>query len=356
MSSGNKLQFENMLTQVVEQGGNDLYLSAGNFPLMRVSGNLTPLNQEVLTGNSIEELLLPLITPEQNNLLKQNKSLILSHSFTNGLRFKINLFYQKGNLAADLHYIDSRLKSIGELELSVNIEQIANINQGLVIVAGPFHSGKTTTAMAILEQINQTKDVKIVTLEEPIEYFLTNAKSIIQQREVGLDTPCLKEGLKDALRVNADVVFITETTDKEEFEFILELAEQGRLVITVVTAESSLGVLIKIFSYFNIEEKLRFREIFSRVLKVIVCQKLLLGLDKKMVVANEVLINNDAIRLSIQSEKLNQINNILRTSLDSGMISFEQTINHLLEIGKISSEEAHKHTEESRELEKLVKN
>ncbi len=344
MSSINKLQFESLLTQLIEQGAADLYLSAGNFPLMRVAGNLTPLNQEILTGNAIEELLLPLIAPEQINLLKENKALIFSHSFANDLRFKINLFYQKGSLAADLHYIDNHLKSIGELDLSVNIEQIANINQGLVIVAGPFHSGKTTTAMAILEQINQTKEFKIVTLEEPIEYFLTNAKSIVQQREVGLDTPFLKEGLKDALKVNADVVFVAETTEKEEFELVLELAEQGRLVITVITAGSSLDVLIKIFSYFNIEEKLRFREIFSRVLRVVVCQKLLLGLDKKMIVANEVLVNNDAVRLSIQSEKLNQINNILRTSLDSGMISFEQTIDQLLKSGKISPEEARKHT------------
>lgn len=355
MSSVNKLQFESMLISMVEQGGSDLHLTAGNFPMMRVVGNLTALNQEILTGNSIEELLLPLLNLEQNNLLKQNKAIILSYSFSNGLRFKINLFYQKGSLAADLHHISSHLKPLNELGLSVNIEQVANINQGLLIVAGPFQSGKTTTAMAILEQINQIKEAKILTLEEPIEYFLTNAKSIIQQREVGRDTPSLKEGLRDALKVNADVIFITEISDKEEFELILELAEQGRLVITVITAESSLSVLMKIFSYFNIEEKIRFREIFSRVLKVVICQKLLVGLDNKMVVANEILINNDAVRLSIQSEKLNQINNILRTSLDTGMISFEQTISQLVKSGQISAEEAHKHSEETRELERLLR-
>lgn len=340
MSTLDKIQFEALLTKIVEQGGTDLYLSAGSLPMARVMADLRPMGEEILTSLKVEELILPLLTVEQKSFLEKTKALILGHTFENGLRFKINLFYQKDSLAADLHYVEANIKTFKQLGLPLVAEKLTQINKGLVAITGPFQAGKTTTAMALLEEINNNLEAKIVTLEEPIEYVLVSKKSIIQQREIGKDTPSFVAGLRDCLESDAEVVMLSQLENKEEMVLALELSEQGRLVIVVTSADSVVSTLMKCLSFFKEEEKEHYRDMLARTLTAVVCQRLIKDKNNNFVATAELLWQTETVKLCIAGNKINQINNILRTSADQGMISLEQSLINLVKNGQIALEEA----------------
>ena len=354
MSTLEKLQFDDLLTQLAEQGASDLYLSVGSPPMFKIANQLVPATEEVLTAVKIEELIFPLLAPEQKEQLSKEKALIFGYTFANGLRFKINLFYQKGNLAAELRFVPPVAKSIKDLGLPKQIEKIAELEKGLVIITGPFNAGKTTTLAAIIEHINTTKQLRIVTLEQPIEFIFTNKQSIVQQREVGRDTPSFEEGLKDCLEASLDVVVVSQIEEKQTVEKILELAEQGRLVLAVTGANSALEAILKLLSFFDEDEKKRIQDILSQVLEAVVYQKLVVNRNGEFVVVPEILLQTEAVTLSIRDNKLNQINNILRTSVRQGMISFEQSLANLVKQGEITQEEALKHVDDKEGFKRMI--
>jgi twitching motility protein PilT len=322
--------------------------------MLKIANQLLPASDEILTANKIEELVMSLITAEQKELLLKEKSLVFGYTFTNGLRFKINLFYQKGSLAAGLRFISPHIMTIQELGLPKSIERIIELKSGLVIISGPINSGKSTTLSAIIEYLNANQQLRIVTLEKPIEFIFTNQKSIVQQREVGKDTPSFKEGLKDCVESSLDVVAISQVENKDEVEQILELAQQGRLVLFNTNANSVSEVILKLLSFFDEEEHGHMRGILSRVLQAVVCQQLVSNKNGALVVVPEILFHTEAVRLAIQDNKLNQINNILRTSIQQGMISFEQSLAGLVKQGIVTEEEALKHVEDRESFRQMV--
>ncbi len=354
MSTLEKIQFENLLVQLAEQGGSDLHLSVGSPARLRLADELRPVSEDVLTNIKIEELIFPLLTAEQKEMLLKEKALIFGRTFPNGLRFKINLFYQKGSLSADLHFISPTPRTIKELGLPRSVEHLAELEKGLVIITGPYRAGKTTTAVAILEHINSSRPAEIVTLEAPIEFILTSKVGLIQQREVGVDTANLVEGLKDCLEASADVIMASPIESKEEVEALLELAEQGKLVLAVTSANSVLDVITKLLTYFNEEEQKRVRSILSRVLQAVIFQDLVLNKNNNWLVVPEILCHTEAVRLSIQDNKLHQINNIIKTSAAEGMISFEQSLAGLVKQGEVTLKEALKHVEDKTGFKQMV--
>jgi len=207
----------------------------------------------------------------------------------------------------------------------------------LVVISGPFQSGKNTTATAILEYLNNSKFLKIITLEKPIEVILTSKKSIIQQREVGFDTPDLTTGLRDCLTANLDTALVSGFENKSELELILELAEQGKTVFLITSAVSVLDTIAKFLAMFNESERPRISNVLSRVLKAVVCQKLVTSARDKnsLIVVPEILINNQAVQSSIADNKVQQLDNIIRTSAKFGMISFDQSLSALKQSGEI---------------------
>jgi len=253
--------------------------------------------------------------------------------------------------------ISNKVYTLQELGLPSQVASMINVEDGLVIVSGPVNSGKSTTLAAMVEYLNNNKSLRILTLEKPIEYIYTSKKSIIQQREVGKDTHSFEEGLEDCFEATLDVVVVSQIEDKQTAAKILELAQQGYLVICVMTANSVLDVLMKFTSFFESGEQKRLRDILSFVLKAIICQKLItIAKDKQSskVVAVEVLFNTDAVRLSIQNERLNQINNILRTSAKQGMILFEQSLANLVKTGKVDLQTALEHVIDEESFKQLV--
>ena len=354
MSTFDKIQFENLLALIPEHGASDLHLSAGAQPILRVGEELVAGSEEILTSLKIEEIILPILTEPQKIYLSEKRALMFGYTFPNGLRFKINLFYQKNSLAADLHYIAGTIKKFKDLGLPILVDKIAEINEGLVIITGHFQAGKTTTAMSLVEYLNEIKQMKIITLEEPIEFILANERGLIQQREIGRDTPSFIDGLKDCLEANVEVVVATRIENKEEAMLILELAEQGRLVVAVTSANSVVSFLTKMFSFFDESEKERFQIIFSNTLKVVICQKLVPDKNGQLILVPEIMFNNEAVRLAIINNKLNQVNNIIRTSGEENMISFEQSLAAFVRKGQITLDQAMKHTEDPEELKRKM--
>ncbi len=339
-----KIKFNDLLAQLVKQGASDLYLSAGKPPIFKIINELRPANNEILTGDKIEELFSSLISDEQKRILQNKKSLIFGKTFENGLRFKVNLFYQSNFLSADLHFISPVIRSIKELGLPNQVEEIAEIKNGLVVLSGPFNSGKSTTSASIIEYLNNKKQLKIITLEKPIEIIFISKKSIIQQREIGLDTPNLETGLKDCLETNLDIVFVDGFENKKEFELILELSEQGKTVFLITNANSALDTVAKFLSFFNQDEKSRIQNILSRTLKAVLCQKLIssriIGTRNKsnnFIVVPEILFQTQAVQSSIQDNNIKQLDNIIKTSAKQGMISFEQSLNELVKQGVVAA-------------------
>ncbi|MBU4360709.1 Flp pilus assembly complex ATPase component TadA [Patescibacteria group bacterium] len=330
-----KLKFDDLLTQLVKQGASDLYLTSGKPAMFKIVDEFKPANNEILTNEKIEQYFLPLMNVEQKKVLQIQKSLVFGQTFSNGLRFKINLFYAHNFLAADLHFISPIVKDIKELGLPSKVEEIANISSGLVVLSGPFHSGKTTTATAILEYLNNAKFLKIITLEKPIGIVLTSKKSIIQQREIGFDTPDLKTGLRDCLITNLDAVLVSGFENKLELELILELAEQGKTVFLITSAVSVLDTLAKFLALFGEDERPRIANVLSRTLQAVVCQKLIKNKKNNWLVVPEILVHNQAVQSSIAENKVQQLDNIIRTSAKFGMISFEQSLSALKEQGEI---------------------
>ncbi len=335
MSAIDQIQFDSLLAQMTEQGASDLYLFVGSSPTIKVANRLVSISSDILTAVKIEELIYPLLATEQKELLTKEKSLIFSHTSTNGLRFKVNLYYQKGALSVSLHLIPATIKSIRELGLPEQVEQLARLREGLLIITGPVGAGKTTTSAALIEGLNLQEQLTIVTIEQPIEYLFINKQSIIQQREVGRDTPSFVKALTDCLEASLDVVLVGQLESAEEIEKVLELAVKGYLIIALSSANSVTDALAKILDNFEGAERMRIQGILSRVLKGIICQKLLPAKDGSLVLVPEILTYTEAVRLSLQDNKLNQINNIIRTSAQQGMVSFEQSLARLTKEGVI---------------------
>jgi len=340
MSSLDKLQFDNLLTALVERGASDLYLTMGSRPVFRIVDSLVPASEEILTAVKIEELILPLINAEQKEILVKEKALVFSHTFETGLRFKINIFYAQGSLAADFRFIPSRLPALQELGLPNSVGRILDLKSGLVIIAGPVDSGKSTTLASLIQTFNLNKELRIMTLEKPVEFIFTNAKSIIQQREVGKDTPSFEEGLEDLLETSADIVAVSAVENKESMERILNLTEQGNLVLLEVGANSVVEVILEIISFFEHDEQERIREILSRVLQIVVCQKLIAKREGGLALVPEILFKTDPVRVLIADGKINQLNNILKTSVREGMVLFDRALAEKVRSGEISQVKA----------------
>lgn len=357
MSTLDKMQLDNLITQLVERGASDLVLSIGSPAMLKIGDTLVPANDEILTAIKIEELVFILITAEQKELLIKQKSLVFSYTFDNGLRFKINLFYQKNSLAASLRFIVPNVPQLKDLGLPRQVEEVFEFKSGLVILCGPQGSGRSTTMAAVVEHLNQTQALRIITIEEPVEVMLMNKKSIIQQREVGRDTPNFNVGLEDCLDSDVEVVAVTQVSSKEELEKILELTQQGKLVLAITNGNSVYDVLLKLIDLFSEEEQGRIRDLLSRALQMIICQRLVPGGGEKKgtyLMVPEILFKTEAVRLSIQDNKLNQINNILRTSAQQGMVSFEQSLAVLVKNGAIETADALPYVKNDADFRQLV--
>jgi len=355
MQTSQSLYIKEILAEAVKAKANDLHFSVSNYPLMRVNDGLVPLEDKAIVNqefmNSLVEFLL---TEEQKKKLAADREIIFTYDFDKNLRFKINVFYQRGYISATLRYIPSQVPTIDELGLNPILKKLAESKKGLIIIAGPFGSGRSTTAAALVEEINRSRKEYIITIEQPVEYYFTNKKSVIEQREVGLDTRSFLDALSYFQEEDGDVLYLSQMNDPQIVPQVLEIARGSSLVISTMGADSALRALSAILDMFQSFDEQRVRDLLSSALRAVICQKLLPRAGGGLLAAQEILLVTDAVRSIIAGGSINQLASIIQTSRKEGMISMEQVLADLVGAGKLKLEDALANAVDRKSLEKML--
>ena len=332
-----------LLKATVEQEASDLHITVGVAPSIRVNGSLRPLLQyPQLTAHDTEKLCLSVLTAEQRDVFEKKKDLDLSIGVKGLCRFRVNVFVQKDAVAAVFRAIPSQVKPLNSLGLPPMMAELARRHSGLVLVTGPTGSGKSTTLASVVDQINRERACHIVTLEDPIEYLHTHKRSLINQREIGMDTANFHNALRAVLRQDPDVVLIGEMRDLETIEAALQISETGHLCLATLHTQSAIQSITRIVDMFPLHQRQQIRVQLGFVLQGVLSQRLIPRSDGKgRALAAELLVVNQAIRHLIMDDKLHQVHSQLQIGQSkSGMVSMNQSLLHLYRTRQIQLEDA----------------
>lgn len=349
------MEIRELLKLAIDNKASDLHLMVDVMPTLRVHGNLAPIgNYSPLTQQDVEGLLAPLLNQEQREILHVNRELDFSFEYEGQARFRINAYHQKGTLAVALRLIPMEIAGIDELRLPPICHTFAQLKQGFIIIAGPTGHGKSTTLAAILNEINQTRSEHLVTIEDPIEFVLPKAKSIVSQREIHADTHSWDIALRSALREDPNVVLIGEMRDYETIASALTIAETGHLVFATLHTNSAAQTVDRIVDVFPEHSKSQVRMQLSATLEAVLSQRLLPCLTGGRIVATETMISTPAVRTVIREGKTHMIDNIIQTSAEQGMVPLDVDLSRLVREGEISIETGQSYSLRPEEFMSLV--
>ncbi|RME14271.1 MAG: PilT/PilU family type 4a pilus ATPase [Bdellovibrio sp.] len=339
-----KITFNDILRAAFKKQASDIHLKAGKAPVIRVHGRLSPLSSKLppLSNDALLRIALNLMSEEQQKAFHENKEIDLSYGISGLGRFRIHIFKQRSSVQLVIRNIPDQVRPLSELNLPSVIEQIANIERGLIIVTGATGSGKTTTLTAIVDYINNHKSRHILMIEDPTEFLIRDKKSIITQRELETDTTTYPKALRAALRQDPDVILIGEMRDPETMATALTAAETGHLVLTSMHTLDAQETILRFISSFPHEKDAQIRAQLASVLKAIICQRLVRRKKKEgFIPAAEILINNARIsELITNPQRTHEILSTIEDSQSWKMQSFDQSLMDLISRGEISYEEA----------------
>lgn len=338
-----------------QRNASDLHLSAGNFPILRIDGELVPLIEErQLTNQELEEIAKSILNPRQWEHFQKYLDLDFSFSLEDKLRIRGNLFVARGNLSFAFRLIPLIIPTIDELNLPPILYEFAKQKQGFILFVGPAGTGKSTSLATVIEQINHTRRAHIITIEEPIEYIFSNDLAIIHQREIPADTVDWHRALRSALREDPDVIMIGEMRDQETIATALTAAETGHLVLSTLHTNSASQTIDRIIGIFPPEQQNQIRLQLASTLVGIISQRLIPRIKGGRIPACEVLVANPAVKNLIRENKIYQIDLVIDTSLEEGMISLNRALATLVQQGEISAEKAYEYSLDPVILKKLL--
>ncbi len=328
-----------ILTESVRKNASTVHFSVGGVPVLRIDDRLVPMdNENILAAEIIEKIADSFLSDDEKKKLEGEKEIILVKNFAGSFRFLIKIFYQKDLLSLSFRNIPAIIKNPNELNLPKVLNSIINLDSGLFIIAGPQLSGKTTTAAALVEEVNKSKGKRILTVENPIEFLFVGKKSIIEQRQVGKDVKSFALGIENCIDEDADLVYLSEL--KEDFDsvlpLVLDLASGNALVLLELNTENTIRVVEKMLN--SLEKKMNSeaaRYSLADTLSGIIVQRLLPRMGGGMVPATEVLIANSAVKSLIREGRIYQLESIIQTSRKEGMISMGKSIEELTKTGEI---------------------
>ena len=349
------MNIHDILQQLADANGSDIHIMIGSPPTLRVDGVLKPVEGLPSLGpEETETLILPLLTQEQRDYISVNKELDFGYQFKDVGRFRVNVYHTQGALAAALRLIPVRIKSLEGLSMPPVMSQFSEYRQGLVLLTGPTGEGKSTTLAAMIDQINTNRAEHILTIEDPVEFIHKPKKSIISQREVNQDTHGWEIALRSALREDPNVVLVGEMRDLETIASALTIAETGHLVFATLHTATAAQTIDRIIDVFPAAQQGQIKQQLAATLKVVASQRLMPSLQGGRVAAMEIMIANPAIRNLIREGKSHQIDNVIQTSADVGMMLIETHLATLVQQGKISLEEAQKTAFRRDEIDRLL--
>ena len=347
---------QQLLQYVVDHTASDLHLVVGVPPTVRIDGNLIAVaGEEVLTDQAVEQLIAGVVTTQQKEVLSVNKELDFSFALGTAARFRVNAYYQRGTMAASFRQIPNVIPTIDSLGLPKICHTFTALKQGFILVTGPTGHGKSTTLAAMLDEINHTRPVHIVTIEDPVEYVYTPNKSVISQREVRTDTHSWEIALRSILREDPDVVLIGEMRDFETIAAALTIAETGHLVFATLHTNSASQSIDRIVDVFPENQQAQVRLQLSGNLEAVFSQRLIPKVGSGRTVAYEVMLGTQAIKTAIREGKSQMLDNIILTSSEYGMSTLENSLAQLVKAGTISLETAEAYAMRPGDVNRFVK-
>jgi twitching motility protein PilT len=338
------MTIEEALDRLLETGGSDLLISCGSPPRLRRDGRLEIMNGLSMTPAAIEPMLRALLDDSQWRELTVRRNVDFAFTWRERVRIRGNAFFQRGSLAAAFRMLPLVIPSFEDLGVPEAVYRLVDRHQGLILVTGPTGSGKSTTQAAMIDHVNQNRPCHIVTVEDPIEYVHRHQAAIVDQRQVGIDTPSFVDALRAVFREDPDVVLIGEMRDLETMASALSIAETGHLVLATLHTNDASQAVDRILDAFPTGQAQQARVQLSACLAGVIYQQLLPAVGGGRVAAFELLIANSAVRSLIKEGKTNQIRNIMQTSLREGSQTIERSLNTLLQAGLVSEREARSHS------------
>jgi twitching motility protein PilT len=334
------MTIDQALDRLLDLGGSDLLISCGSPPRLRRDGRLEPLNGVPLTPAAVEPMVRGLLDDAQWHELQARRNVDFAFTWREQVRIRGNAYFQRGSLAAAFRMLPLRIPTFEELGVPESVYKLIDRHQGLILVTGPTGSGKSTTQAAMIDYVNRNRPCHIVTVEDPIEYVHQHQVAIVDQRQVGVDTPSFAEALRAVFREDPDVVQIGEMRDLETMASALSIAETGHLVLATVHTNDAAQAVDRILDAFPAGQVQQARVQLAACLAGVIYQQLLPAVGGGRVAAFELLIATSAVRSLIKEGKTNQIRNVMQTSLREGSQTLERSLSELLHSGVVTERDA----------------
>lgn len=349
------MNINQLLELAIQKDASDIHLIAGYPAQLRIYGMLSAIpGTPDLTPQDIESLVIPVLNPYQKQKFEENWELDLGLNYQSKARFRVNIYRQRGAIAASLRLIPTRIRTIEETGLPPSVAKLTELKQGLVLITGPTGHGKSSTLASFINHINQRDYAHIITIEDPIEYTYPKFKSIISQRELNLDTKSWPNSLKYALREDPDIVLVGEMRDLETISAAMTIAETGHLVFATLHTNSAAQSVDRIIDVFPENQQAQIRTQLASILEAIISQRLIPTIKPGRVLAAEILFGLPALRSMIREGKTHLIDNLIETSAEYGMVSLENSLAMLVKEGKITTQIAESYSLRPQVLKKLL--
>jgi len=351
------LQYLNkILNVVVKENASDIIISVGHPPMMRIAGQLVPLSKEKnINPDDSNGLAFCMMDESKKSKLLSDKETDFSYDFNGGNRFRVNVFFQRGSISLALRLISSNIKTIEDLSLPPIIHDFTNKSQGLVLVTGASGQGKSTTMAALINEINHTRPLHIITIEDPIEHVYKSDKAIIEQREISSDANSFAGALRASFRQNPDVIMVGEMRDLETISTAITAAETGHLVFATLHTNSAPQSVHRIVNAFPPEQQNQIRFQLAGSLLGVISQRLIPRISGGFVPACEVMLCNTAVSNLIRENKNHELSVVIETSSREGMVSFNRSLSDLVNKKEISLENSMKYSLDKVGLKSLLK-
>jgi twitching motility protein PilT len=332
--------FRRILAAAVEGGASDVHLKVGGQVVFRINRKLVMVEAPVPTLEWMETVVENIVPKHSKEQLRQDHECDFSYYLPNTGRFRTNCYYERGLPCLSMRFVKTQVPSFEELGLLPVLKQLAESPRGIVLLAGSTGCGKSTTLAAMVEHINANSRKHIITLEDPIEYVFEDNQSVIEQREIGLDTTSYEHGLKYVLRQDPDVIMIGEMRDATSFFAAMSAADTGHLVLSTLHTTNAAQSVGRILDFFKADEREQIRRQLAGTLQAVVCQRMVPTIAGGMTPAQEIMINTGTVRKLIEENRLEKLAAAIETGGEEGMLNFNQHLFQLVRDGKVSQQDA----------------
>ena len=332
--------FQRILQTAVQGGASDIHVKVGGPIIFRINRQLVAIEAPTPTENWIDKIVEHIVPKHAKTRLEEEREVDFSYFMPGVGRFRTNCFQQRGQFCLALRYVKTQVPSFEELGLLPVVKTLAEAPRGIVLVAGSTGSGKSTTLAAMIEHVNASGKKHIITLEDPIEYVFEDNQSVIEQREVGLDTVSFQHALKHVLRQDPDVIMIGEMRDAQSFQAAMSAADTGHLVLSTLHTTSAGLSVNRILDFFKADEREQVRRQLAGTLRAVICQRMVTTVTGSVTPALEVMINNGTVKKLMEENRVDKLPAAIETGSDDGMLSFNQSLFNLVKEGKVTEKDA----------------